>query len=801
MTVSEHERELLRRCSKDDSTFNELLTMFAEHDDRLKQDYAQAHTAREQAAQALLDNGEFARAIADNAPVAIYVFDADTLSPIYVNAAYEQQVGYTMDEILSLGSDYLARIYHPDDAERWLESDRQLLNDRSGRVYEGEYRIIWPDGAVRWVLAREWILTRKADGSPQHLIGIAQDTTDRKHMEEALRRSEAQYRLIAENASDGIFAWDARQNRFTYTSPAYDRQWGRVVGASVNRAMDEIYAAVHPDDRDALFAQIEAAIDDGAPTLTYTYRGQHADGDYRWREDHATFNYAPDGTYLGAYVISRDITERKQAEDELRATADRLRRLVEYLPVMVDAFDDTGQIVLWNRECELVTGYSKDEIVGNADALTLLYPDANYRTEMLATRDTLPLNFRNWELSLTSKDGAKKHISWSNISDKVVLDGRCEWAVGIDITERREMEDALRAGEQQFRALVEQSSDFIARLDRDGVHHYVNPAYAEAIGQTVDAIIGKTNAEVGITPHLLPTLDAARDRIYEEGREVTLQFPYVLNDGMEHMLDARLVPEFDADGKVRMILAAVRDITELQQAQQHEFALALERERLNLLTRFVRTAAHEFRNPLAVIGTSAYIMARSDDAERRFEKASQIEHQVMRLARLVNMLLLTVKLESGRAPEREPLELAVMLQSICQEVGQQYEDGPAIHCDIPASLPSLIADADLLAEAIKQLLDNACRFTPAAGTVTLSAGINAGECWVAVADTGPGIPAEALPHIFETFWRDDSAHTTPGFGLGLPIVRKIARLHDGDVTVTSTPGEGSRFCLVLPQAS
>jgi signal transduction histidine kinase len=264
------------------------------------------------------------------------------------------------------------------------------------------------------------------------------------------------------------------------------------------------------------------------------------------------------------------------------------------------------------------------------------------------------------------------------------------------------------------------------------------------------------------------------------------------------MLDARLVPEFGPDGRVTAVLSDVRDITELHRAQQQEFHLALERERLNLLTRFVQTAAHEFRNPLAVIGTSAHIMSRSDDPERRMAKAYQIEAQVMRLAHLVEMLLLTVKLENGHPLALEPLNLAELVAVACTNITAKYPDGPPVQCDVPANLPRMQGHADYLVEAMTQLLDNACRYTPVDGQVILSVAQPDSRCIFTVTDTGHGIGAEALPHVFETFWRADTAHSTPGFGLGLPIARKIARLHGGDISVDSTPGAGSRFYLVLP---
>ena len=111
------------------------------------------------------------------------------------------------------------------------------------------------------------------------------------------------------------------------------------------------------------------------------------------------------------------------------------------------------------------------------------------------------------------------------------------------------------------------------------------------------------------------------------------------------------------------------------------------------------------------------------------------------------------------------------------------------------------ANIDELIDALKHLLDNAYRFTPTNGTITVFSEIKGDYLWVNIHDTGPGISAENLPHIFETFWRKDEAHQTPGFGLGLPIAQRIVELFGGRIEVESKLGNGSTFSIVMPLAS
>jgi signal transduction histidine kinase len=191
-------------------------------------------------------------------------------------------------------------------------------------------------------------------------------------------------------------------------------------------------------------------------------------------------------------------------------------------------------------------------------------------------------------------------------------------------------------------------------------------------------------------------------------------------------------------------------------------------------------------------------MTRLDDAERRRHKGEQIEQQIGRIAILVDTLLLMAKLESGEAFNHLPVNLDYLLEAECQRVVNSHSTRPRLHCQIQPNLPPVNGDAEYLAYALDQLLDNACRFTPPDGSVTIAAGATEDQVWVEIDDTGIGITEDDLPHIFETFWRHDDAHTTPGFGLGLPIAQRIVEHHGGTISVQSRVGHGSSFRVMLP---
>jgi signal transduction histidine kinase len=215
------------------------------------------------------------------------------------------------------------------------------------------------------------------------------------------------------------------------------------------------------------------------------------------------------------------------------------------------------------------------------------------------------------------------------------------------------------------------------------------------------------------------------------------------------------------------------------------------------LANFIEKVSHEFRTPLSTIGTSVYLMTRTTDPERMQQRADQIERQIQRMARLVDMQLLLVKLDSSIVIPMQP----VSLHRLCEALHNGYSGETPLHYQPQPDLPLVVGNMDMLETALVQLIENARQHTPPEGKITLSNGADEDNVWVQVSDTGSGIPKEHQTRIFEAFWRQDIAHTQPGFGLGLPIVQRVVEAHDGMIEMQSEVGAGSHFRLVLPRSA
>ncbi len=240
-------------------------------------------------------------------------------------------------------------------------------------------------------------------------------------------------------------------------------------------------------------------------------------------------------------------------------------------------------------------------------------------------------------------------------------------------------------------------------------------------------------------------------------------------------------------------------------AQAFNAMLARVQDTLRAQRDFVANVSHELKTPLTSIQgfAQALLDGTADDPESRRQAAQVIQDEAARMHRLVADLLDLARLDAGTLPlRREPIDLHALLRGVQEQLApQSREAGVALQLEAGPALPTLIGDADRLTQVFVNLVDNALQHTPAGGEVTLRAAAHGSQVWVSVADTGPGIPPEDLPRIFERFYRVDKSRRgdrRPHAGLGLSIAAEIVRAHGGTIQAQSSPGQGSVFVVKLP---
>jgi len=252
----------------------------------------------------------------------------------------------------------------------------------------------------------------------------------------------------------------------------------------------------------------------------------------------------------------------------------------------------------------------------------------------------------------------------------------------------------------------------------------------------------------------------------------------------------------------RVHVKGTEEINQLGQTLNH---MTERLQRLEGLRRqYVSDVSHELRTPLASIrGMAETLMTHGDsDPALRERYLPRIIAQTDRLARLASQLLDLAQIESGNLVNFfAPTSIARVIEEAAHTCSERATRAQVeLHVEITDSFPEIIADRDRLVQVFLNLIDNAIRYTPRGGSVRVKAHLSGEQVVATVEDTGSGIPAEHLPHLFERFYRVDRARTlrSGGTGLGLSIVEQIVKAHHGTIHVSSEVGKGTRFDITLP---
>ena len=371
--------------------------------------------------------------------------------------------------------------------------------------------------------------------------------------------------------------------------------------------------------------------------------------------------------------------------------------------------------------------------------------------------------------------------------------------VGSDVTEQKRLEAALQQNLTYLRAIFETSTDAIFILEADtGRILDTNVRATEIFGYTREALIDSNDMNLFLTgtePYTKANALVFFQRARNEGPQA---FEWLGRSQQNEQLWLDMRIRHARLGDTERFVMTVNDITERKRTQQRDFELALERERVQILEHFIRDASHEFRTPLATIRTSLYLLGRSDEPAHRQRKMAQIDREVTRLTRLIEMQVTLTALDSGLALDVQPVDLNGLVRKCAETERDSIETTPRLELDLADDVGLIDMDADLMREALRQLVDNAIQYSDAGGVVTVSTRRHCNTIQIEIRDSGRGISAQVLPHIFDRFFRVDSAHTSPGFGLGLPIAKRIVEAHGGQVSVASQAGQGSVFTVALP---
>ncbi len=338
------------------------------------------------------------------------------------------------------------------------------------------------------------------------------------------------------------------------------------------------------------------------------------------------------------------------------------------------------------------------------------------------------------------------------------------------------------AGERnKLSAVMETMSDGVIVVDSSGDVELLNGA-AATLFEVDPGVDRDTPYSVGHDHELRQLVAACR-----AAREP--QYAEIILTAGRRTVSAVATPLDDEPGGA--VLVTLHDLTELRQVETSR------RE-------FVSNVSHELRTPLSSIKAMAETLEDGglDDPSINADFVKRIHIEADRMTTLVNDLLELTSLQSGQADMKAQ---QVDIASVIREEGSRYVQvaeglGIEANVSVPEALPKVVAQEDRMRQVVRNLLDNALKFTPENGRIDLSAEANHDVVEVRVSDNGLGIPPESLPHIFERFYKVERSRRNEGSGLGLAIVKNIVQAYGGEVNVDSREGEGSTFSFTLAVA-
>jgi two-component system phosphate regulon sensor histidine kinase PhoR len=384
-------------------------------------------------------------------------------------------------------------------------------------------------------------------------------------------------------------------------------------------------------------------------------------------------------------------------------------------------------------------------------------------------------------------------IGVSLITDE---EGKPQGLTGLitDISERIELEEALKAERDRLDAILGHVGDAVMVTDAEASIQFVNPAWERLNNYTFKEALGKT-------PDIIQS-DIHGDEFYSEMRETIAQgntwqgeITNQRKDGSTYEAALTITPVLNPTGTVMNYVSVYHDISALKEVDR-------------LKSRFVSDVSHELRTPLTNIRLYLDLIARVKDRGKTERYLKTLSRESDRLANLIDDLLSLSRIDVGTTQlQRRPMNVNDLLRSLAEDRRSlAAKQGLQLETKISSDLPEILGDERLLSQVFTNLLTNAMNYTQEGGEITLRtrSDSEASIEWVVVdvEDSGLGIPLDEQSEIFTRFFRGSASKSTgaPGTGLGLAICDEIIHRHGGHITLSSEgkPGKGSCFSVWLP---
>lgn len=499
--------------------------------------------------------GNYRRFI-ENLPVLFYVVDSKPpYSPLYVSPAFER-FGYPLEDWLN-DPDMWLRVIHPEDRE-WV-FNQTLESTSSGKEVDYEYRVFAKSGEMHWVRDRGCLI-RDENGEVICREGIMLDITARIRTEEELKHSEEKYRNLFENANDIIYVHDLDGNYISLNLAAE-----RVFGYSREEAMAlNMAEVVVPEHLKMVREKLRQKICGDAEQTAYELDCVKKDGSQITLEVNSTV-IRKNGLPIAVQGIARDITERKQTEEEIRDREQRYRDLFENANDLIYTHDLKGNFTSLNRAGERITGYSRNEALQMNIAMVVA-PESLAAAREMTAKKLAKEAATTYETEIIAKNGRRVSLELSTrlIFSKGVPVG--VQGIGRDITERRRAGARLKDSERRFRQLGEGIYHQVWTAEPNGKLDYVNERTMAYFGRSAEELIDGGWRDA-IHPDDLEQCERLWESSIHSGRYFEMQFRLRRKDGTFRWHIGRANPGLDPEGNIIKWYGTNTDIDDQKQSE------------------------------------------------------------------------------------------------------------------------------------------------------------------------------------------------------------------------------------------
>jgi len=723
----------------------------------------------------------------------------------------EKITGYPASEFLNKEKSLMRDIIYPSDKELVARSMMQIFNGNSAST---AYRIIRADGEIRWVYNNAKPIKNEA-GDVLQVHGICFDITDRKEAEEALKKTEEKYKTFVTYSTEAIFCIDYSKPVLTASpvSEQIDNLLNDGYISDCNDALAKIFGFEHAAEvlgspiREILIENDRRNVDYFNSFITSGYRLVDAETLEKGKDGtsriflNSIIGIVESGKLLRIWGTKRDITEKKQAEEALRESEERYRKLIEFAPDAIVVHRDYRIEYVNHAAQRLFNAADNNQLIGKEitdliapaflDSARILIDHIYQGSEISESLDLRMISLDNMEFDV-EVIGSQMRTMGERTGQLIVR----------DITLRKRAEKALIEEKERLDVTLSSIEDAVITTDTYGNIVLYNEKAEKLVGGNSENIIGKDFRRI-INLQIEKKKIFPIDRVLEVKERLILDkdVSLISKGGKKYAIELSAAPIIGQHKEVVGVVIAFRDVTE----RRHLEAELIKAQKLESIGILAGGIAHDFNNILtAVLGNVSLAKLYAGSEDKITSILGKAERAVVQAKDLTQQLLTFSK---GGAPVKRTASIA----EIVQESANFILRGSQVQCDfnIEQGLWNVDVDGGQMSQVVQNLIINAEQAMPEGKHIRISLSneileenvipsMPAGRyVKISISDEGIGIPDENLVKIFDPYFTTKST----GTGLGLTTTYSIIKRHGGHIHIESQLGRGTNVYIYLHASS